>query len=292
MSWFRLDDQGAFHVKVLDAGNEAYGAWCRAGQWSSAQLTEGFIPKKIALMVARPRIWQRLCDAKLCDLRDDGWQIHDFLDWNPSAAEVRGKRAVRADAGRRGGLRSAERRASNGQAIASANAEGVASASREAKSNPVPSRPVPSRSQEICDRELTRERPSETRKIARATKPAKEPETLIPSDFAVTPELEAICRRENLANPHDALRDFRDWAEEKQVRKARWDATFRRWMRSKITAERYRPWNETDPVRVPVERRTPPTPEQLECRRRSDEIVRAALAEMDARAASTNGKGH
>ena len=98
MSWFRLNDEGAFHAKVLAAGNEAYGAWCRAGQWSSAHLTEGFIAEPVALSIAPRRVWERLRESTagrsvgLVEERAGGWQIHDFLDCNPTAEEVRARR--------------------------------------------------------------------------------------------------------------------------------------------------------------------------------------------------------
>jgi hypothetical protein len=97
MSWFRLDDQGAFHAKVIRAGNDAYGAWCRAGQWSSAQLTDGRIPWRVALTIGPRKLWTRLLDAGLCDPVDgDNLRIHDFLVYNPTAEEVRAERARKA----------------------------------------------------------------------------------------------------------------------------------------------------------------------------------------------------
>jgi hypothetical protein len=106
MAWFKLDDRGAYHAKVLRAGNEAYGAWCRAGQWSSQHLTDGLIPKEVADSIASPKIWKRLCDAGLLEDRPDGWQIHDFLDWNPSRQEVTAERErvreIKSKAGKAG----------------------------------------------------------------------------------------------------------------------------------------------------------------------------------------------
>jgi len=110
MPWFALDDQGSFHEKVLAAGNEAYGAWCRAGQWSSAKLTDGRLPRHVALAIAPIKIWLRLEKVGLCDpTGGDDFQIHDFLDYNPSAAEVLSKREARATAGRVGGKTRAAR---------------------------------------------------------------------------------------------------------------------------------------------------------------------------------------
>ncbi len=154
MTWFKLDDQGAFHEKVTKAGNEAYGAWCRAGQWSSGHLTEGRIPRSTALVIARQGIWDKLVAARLChSLGDEGWQIHDFLDWNPRADEVVERRAHRSEAGRIGGLQSGVARRSKREANAK-QVLPVSRSKREAnakqKGTPSPS-PSPSPSQEEQD---------------------------------------------------------------------------------------------------------------------------------------------
>lgn len=103
MAWFRVDDQAAFHAKILMAGNEAFGALVRAGAWSSAHGTDGLIPRAVALTIAPARVWRRLVEAKLHDGGNglavetpSGWQIHDYLAWNPSAEQVRSERARKA----------------------------------------------------------------------------------------------------------------------------------------------------------------------------------------------------
>lgn len=103
MAWFRVDDQAAFHAKILTAGNEAFGALVRAGAWSSAHGTDGRIPRAVALTIAPERVWRRLVEARLSDDGtglaieiEGGWQIHDYLAWNPSAEDVRAERARKA----------------------------------------------------------------------------------------------------------------------------------------------------------------------------------------------------
>lgn len=106
MSRFGVSDGAAFHRKVVKAGNEAFGAWCRAGSWSSApeNLTDGFIPPEIAAMLAPPRVWSKLRAAGLTDAPadgQDGEQIHGYLEHNPSAEQVRAKRKAWAERQRR-----------------------------------------------------------------------------------------------------------------------------------------------------------------------------------------------
>ena len=164
MPWLRLEGRGAFHNKVVAAGNEAYGAWCRAGQWASDALTDGFVPEHIARTIASPKVWKRLLDVRLLDPAEGGYRIHDYLDWNLSSEQERVRRAQlsekRRAAGRAGGVASGRARAkqdqSNGEAaakqsasFASGNDEATAkqsasfaSSNDEVKTNPVPV-PVP-----------------------------------------------------------------------------------------------------------------------------------------------------
>lgn len=94
---------------------------------------------------------------------------------------------------------------------------------------------------------------------------AKERESTIPHDFAVSTAMETMCRTEGLPNPHKVLPDFRDWALGGRVRKVDWEATFRRWMRSDLTVGRYQAWADEPPVRViPPRREIEVTPAQVE----------------------------
>ncbi len=122
MSWFKLDDKMAFHRKVLKAGNESVGAWARAGCWSSEHGTDGSIPWEVATTIAPRPVWDRLIDSGLCDTTEDdsGLLLHDFLDWNPSAAQVVRVRNQRAKSGALGGKQKASKTLAN----ASKDAEG------------------------------------------------------------------------------------------------------------------------------------------------------------------------
>lgn len=96
MSWFKLDDQAYDHPKFMRAGNEAIGAWCRAGMWSSKHLTDGVVPREIALTIAPAKVWAHLVSVGLLDAHPDGYAIHDYLDWNPSRATVLAERKRKA----------------------------------------------------------------------------------------------------------------------------------------------------------------------------------------------------
>lgn len=111
MSLFCVSDGFAFHVKALTAEDDGVGLWVRAGSWSSARenLTDGWIPEAVAkALCPLPERWEKLVAARLVerDVERGGYQIRNFLRWNPSRAAVLAKShdlgVKRAEAGRAG----------------------------------------------------------------------------------------------------------------------------------------------------------------------------------------------
>lgn len=112
--WFKVDDQLAFNAKVVAAGNEAMGLWVRAGSWSAAQLTNGFVPEHMAIAMAngmasamangmaKPCGADALVMAGLWDEVDGGYQFHDWAEFQPSAEAEKEKRKNRSLAGQKG----------------------------------------------------------------------------------------------------------------------------------------------------------------------------------------------
>lgn len=98
MTWFKLAAEGAFHPKVVKAGNEAYGAWCRAGQWSSQYLTDGVVPWDVALRIGPKKLWKKLQEVGLVEAREGEAPvgIHDFHVYNPKASAVLAERERKA----------------------------------------------------------------------------------------------------------------------------------------------------------------------------------------------------
>lgn len=92
MSWFKIDDGFHCHPKVLEAGNEAIGLYVRCGSYSSQQLTEGFVPRVIALMYGDTHLIDALVKVGLFRPVDGGWQIHDYGVYNPTREQVLGER--------------------------------------------------------------------------------------------------------------------------------------------------------------------------------------------------------
>ncbi len=103
MTWFKVDDGFPAHRKVvaLPRGPRrlaAIGAWTLAGAWSSANQTEGRLPQSAVDEFAVPRqVQSDLVAAGLWRKVDDGYVMHDFLDYNPSAEKVAEERRASAE---------------------------------------------------------------------------------------------------------------------------------------------------------------------------------------------------
>lgn len=116
MPWFRIDDDATFNQKVMAAGNEGFGAFVRMGAWSMHNLTDGFVREDVADAIAPRKVIDRLISAGMLHRLDGGYQIHDHLDRNPSAEQIRKVAADKAAAGRAGGKQSGRVRGSKPEA--------------------------------------------------------------------------------------------------------------------------------------------------------------------------------
>jgi hypothetical protein len=97
MPRFRLEDAFAFHPKVIHAGNAAVGAWVRMGTYCAANLTDGFVPDRIARLIANEDEIGQLIDAAMLVKGKDGYRIHDYLTYQPSKQDVEQERASARD---------------------------------------------------------------------------------------------------------------------------------------------------------------------------------------------------
>jgi len=145
MVWFKVDDTLAFHEKAVRAGNPAMGLWVRAGSWCAQMLTEGFVPDHMVATLGTKAQAKALTDAGLWVREDDGYRFHEWLNYNPTAEEVRAEQArkheAKVAAGRAGGLASGVARRKHKGSRSEAEAKQNRS---ETKPRPDPSRPGPS----------------------------------------------------------------------------------------------------------------------------------------------------
>jgi hypothetical protein len=98
----RLDDKLIDHTKIEEAAGllgrhgylRAFGAACWAIVYANRHLTDGFLPARALEKygISRTEI-DALVRVGVWDSADNGVRIHDFLDWNPSASEVKAKQS-------------------------------------------------------------------------------------------------------------------------------------------------------------------------------------------------------
>lgn len=133
--WFRLNGDFAEHPKVIDLSDRAFRLYISGLCYTARNLTDGFLSDRAvkvvcALCLAQRRHIVELRDAGLWIVNDDGFDVKDYLIYNPSAETMKGLRDQRREAGRKGGLESGKTRRANkasGEANASSKREAVAS---------------------------------------------------------------------------------------------------------------------------------------------------------------------
>lgn len=164
MAWVRLDDTVPHHPKHLKAGPEASWLWVCAIAYCQRQLTDGFVPVEALSMLSscqRPdKLASHLVTVGLFDVIDGGYRVHDYHDYNATAAEARERAAqvsqARRRAGRVGGQRSAQGKHTASKSQANEEANGQANVKQtyddllqahpsnaQAPSHPIPVIPQP-----------------------------------------------------------------------------------------------------------------------------------------------------
>ena len=117
MTWVALDDQIFTNKKVARCDAHAKLLYIAGLVYCGNQLTDGYIHQDtlpllagmIAIDIANAKqSASKLCSIGLWVATDDTWHVPDYLDYNPSKDEVLHKKAVRAAAGKAGGLANAK----------------------------------------------------------------------------------------------------------------------------------------------------------------------------------------
>ena len=124
-----LDDNIEDHPKFVSLSNDAFALWVRCIGYCRRNLTDGFIPAAAAHARARCKDPRKpiaeLTSPPVGSPQGNplwvsvsgGFQIHDYMRWNPSKAQVEAQREQKRIAGKSGGQRSGEtRRKQNGSA--------------------------------------------------------------------------------------------------------------------------------------------------------------------------------
>jgi hypothetical protein len=101
MPWVKLDDRFPSHRKIALLSDRAFRLHISAICWCAENLTDGRITDRELTLVAHVRglkaTAKQLEDAGVWDRADDGWVIHDYLDYNPSREQVQAERKKNAE---------------------------------------------------------------------------------------------------------------------------------------------------------------------------------------------------
>lgn len=230
MAWFQVDDQLAFHPKVVQAGNAAMGMWVRAGAWSQSHLTGGFIPVEQVRAFGGAALAKKLVSAGLWFAVDGGYQFHEWDKRQMSADEIRDRREKRAASGRKGGTASAATRRARAEAKRQANAS--ANGEQVPKQNPTPV-PVPTQ-EPSNEASFALSLSSPHSPPARLDIESEHPAAtmiLIPDDWAANDLHRAKFPRPDLPDLADGFRDHAIATGRRCRGRGGWDAAFSNWVR-------------------------------------------------------------
>lgn len=237
MTWFKVDDSFHSNPKVLATSAAALGLWVVAGAWSSASLTDGFVPEHALprLMPDAEPLANELVERGLWRRARGGYRFHDWKDYNPRAVDVKREREAARE--RMRNLR-ANRKVNNKSAGQTPKRSGEQQANvREVfvtPSRPDPTRPGSSPNGELRDAPPASPGPptddppppTPTRQESRGTR--------LPDEFPVTDAMAEWAREKapSCGGPdHEAFCDYWRAAPGAKGRKLDWVATWRNWMR-------------------------------------------------------------
>jgi len=167
-----------------------------------------------------------LVEAGLWEAIEDGWQLHDFLDYQPSKAQVTADRKKTAERQKRWRERHAETR-DNG--VSNGRSNGVTNGgSNAAPTRPDPSRPSYREEQAPADADGTLfDEPAPPKKKASR----KKAETPIPDDFAASEAMRAWAAENTPGIDIDrATAKFINHAHANDRRQRDWVAAWRNWL--------------------------------------------------------------
>jgi hypothetical protein len=113
MTWVRFDDQFTIHRKVSSLSDAAYRLHTEGIFWAARNLTDGRIARDELRSVSRGKPETHAAELVKRGLwleTDDGWEIHDYLSYQPSRSKVLQDREQKRKAGHLGGLASGQAR--------------------------------------------------------------------------------------------------------------------------------------------------------------------------------------
>lgn len=126
MSWIRIDDTFPDHPKCRRVGLAGIGLHIGALCYSARLLTDGIVPRaQLPFLTGQPmkaslKLADEMVAAGLWEQAGDDYALHDYLEYNPSRADVMERRA-KESARKRQGIREESARNTYGVGAESAN---------------------------------------------------------------------------------------------------------------------------------------------------------------------------
>lgn len=115
MVWAKFDDGYPFNKKIRKLTDAQFRLDVSGICWAAQHDTNGFIDVDDIDIISDVRNASKVVEGLVTRRRwervDGGWQIHDYLVYNPSAEKVRKVREARAKAGSLGGRNSSKSKA-------------------------------------------------------------------------------------------------------------------------------------------------------------------------------------
>ena len=147
MAWAKIDDQFYMSVKNSLMDRDEQDLYLAGIVYCNGQLSDGFIPATRLTMLCTwaklpneanaQAIASHLVEHGFWEVMDNGYMVHDFLDWNMSRAEIIALREARSEAGKRGGQASGVTRKAQAEAN-EAKHEAIAQAKSKQNRTPYP----------------------------------------------------------------------------------------------------------------------------------------------------------
>lgn len=89
MAWVRVDDAFYDHAKFVRLDAASIGLWTIGLAYANRNLTDGWVPARFIKGYGNPA---KLVREGLLSAEDDGYRIHDYLDYQESAEKILAKR--------------------------------------------------------------------------------------------------------------------------------------------------------------------------------------------------------
>lgn len=118
MTYFLVDDNFSDHPKTEGLSLASIGLWTLVGSWCGRFSNKGtFSEERVRKLGGTKRQVNELVSHGLWERCEEGYRFHDFNgNGNPTAEEVAERRALRSNAGRKGGIASGKSRRSKTEA--------------------------------------------------------------------------------------------------------------------------------------------------------------------------------